>query len=67
MALDTAQKRFAVAGNVFPVAAKDGPWRITVGRNVYPVAALAAPVEEDNEDILSIGNSIGRSICDSIS
>ena len=41
MALDSAQKRYAVAGTVFPVAAKNGPWRITVAGN-YPVATLTA-------------------------
>lgn len=72
MALDSALKRFAVVGvgrpymrSTFPVAAKTEAWRVSVGL-AYPVAALSAPTEEDNEAILSIGNSIGPSISDSI-
>lgn len=64
MALDSAQKRFAVAGNVFPVAAKDGPWRITVG-NAYPVAALAAAVLDSSLNVIrSVGQSVVKSVRD---
>lgn len=40
MAIDSAQKRYAIAGAVFPVAAKDQPWRLTVAGN-YPVTIAA--------------------------
>ena len=52
MAIDSATKRWAVMGvgrpymrSVFPVAAKNGAWRASVG-HVYPVASFgaAAPV-----------------------
>jgi len=63
MALDSAQKRFAVVGHtVFPVAAKDADWRFSVFG--YPVAALSGAVSE--AIITSIGLSIGDSICPSI-
>lgn len=43
MAIDSAQKRFAIAGNVFPVAANDSGWRATVAR-IYPLT-FPNPVE----------------------